>query len=177
MAVGRRNARHDPRPLASDEHVSESKNPRSQPVLGTPIREENGHLAWHDASIPPALALWLRSGTRRKERLFVGATSLLRAATEAASARRRSSARSRYGTKEAVMKVMERAAVDGLELEYELRGSREPVVLIHWGERHLGGAATGRAIAPRPLPPPQLPPGGVRRQQRHRPAGDDGRPR
>ena len=31
------------------------------------------------------------------------------------------------------MNVMERAAVDGLELEYELRGSGEPVVLIHWG--------------------------------------------
>ena len=31
------------------------------------------------------------------------------------------------------MKVMERAAVDGLELAYELRGSGEPVVLIHWG--------------------------------------------
>jgi 3-oxoadipate enol-lactonase len=31
------------------------------------------------------------------------------------------------------MKVMERAAVDGLELEYELRGAGEPVVLIHWG--------------------------------------------
>jgi pimeloyl-ACP methyl ester carboxylesterase len=28
---------------------------------------------------------------------------------------------------------MERAAVDGLELEYELRGGGEPVVLIHWG--------------------------------------------
>lgn len=28
---------------------------------------------------------------------------------------------------------MERVAVDGLELEYELRGSGEPVVLIHWG--------------------------------------------
>jgi pimeloyl-ACP methyl ester carboxylesterase len=28
---------------------------------------------------------------------------------------------------------MERAVVDGLELEYELRGSGEPVVLIHWG--------------------------------------------
>lgn len=28
---------------------------------------------------------------------------------------------------------MERAAVDGIELEYELRGSGEPVVLIHWG--------------------------------------------
>ena len=28
---------------------------------------------------------------------------------------------------------MERAPVDGLELEYELRGSGEPVVLIHWG--------------------------------------------
>jgi pimeloyl-ACP methyl ester carboxylesterase len=28
---------------------------------------------------------------------------------------------------------MERATVDGLELEYELRGSGEPVVLIHWG--------------------------------------------
>lgn len=28
---------------------------------------------------------------------------------------------------------MGRAAVDGLELEYELRGSGDPVVLIHWG--------------------------------------------
>lgn len=28
---------------------------------------------------------------------------------------------------------MERAAVDGFALEYELRGSGEPVVLIHWG--------------------------------------------
>jgi pimeloyl-ACP methyl ester carboxylesterase len=28
---------------------------------------------------------------------------------------------------------MERAAVDGVELDYELRGSGEPVVLIHWG--------------------------------------------
>ncbi len=28
---------------------------------------------------------------------------------------------------------MERAAVNGLELEYELRGSGDPVVLIHWG--------------------------------------------
>ena len=31
------------------------------------------------------------------------------------------------------MRHMERAAVDGLELEYEVRGSGEPVVLIHWG--------------------------------------------
>lgn len=31
------------------------------------------------------------------------------------------------------MKEMKRAAVDGLELEYDLRGSGEPVVLIHWG--------------------------------------------
>jgi pimeloyl-ACP methyl ester carboxylesterase len=29
--------------------------------------------------------------------------------------------------------TMERAAVDGIELDYELRGSGEPVVLIHWG--------------------------------------------
>lgn len=28
---------------------------------------------------------------------------------------------------------MNRAAVNGIELEYELRGSGEPVVLIHWG--------------------------------------------
>jgi pimeloyl-ACP methyl ester carboxylesterase len=28
---------------------------------------------------------------------------------------------------------MERAAIDGVELEYQLRGSGEPVVLIHWG--------------------------------------------
>src|SRR5262245_29795474 len=31
------------------------------------------------------------------------------------------------------MKVMERAAIDDVELEYELQGSGEPVVLIHWG--------------------------------------------
>jgi pimeloyl-ACP methyl ester carboxylesterase len=31
------------------------------------------------------------------------------------------------------MTEMKRARVDGLELEYELRGSGEPVVLIHWG--------------------------------------------
>ena len=31
------------------------------------------------------------------------------------------------------MKEMERVAVDGLELAYELRGSGETVVLIHWG--------------------------------------------
>jgi pimeloyl-ACP methyl ester carboxylesterase len=31
------------------------------------------------------------------------------------------------------MKMKERATVDGLELEYELRGSGDPVVLIHWG--------------------------------------------
>ena len=34
---------------------------------------------------------------------------------------------------EVVAPRMERAALDGLELEYELRGSGEPVVLIHWG--------------------------------------------
>jgi pimeloyl-ACP methyl ester carboxylesterase len=28
---------------------------------------------------------------------------------------------------------MERARIDGIELEYELRGAGEPVVLIHWG--------------------------------------------
>jgi pimeloyl-ACP methyl ester carboxylesterase len=31
------------------------------------------------------------------------------------------------------MSEMERVEVDGLELEYELRGSGDPVVLIHWG--------------------------------------------
>lgn len=31
------------------------------------------------------------------------------------------------------MKVRERAAVEGLELAYELRGAGAPVVLIHWG--------------------------------------------
>ncbi|MGH2779875.1 MAG: hypothetical protein ACRDLA_00365 [Thermoleophilaceae bacterium] len=31
------------------------------------------------------------------------------------------------------MNELERTAVDGVELEYELRGSGEPVVLIHWG--------------------------------------------
>jgi 3-oxoadipate enol-lactonase len=36
-------------------------------------------------------------------------------------------------TREVVMRVMDRAALDGVELEYELRGSGEPVVLIHWG--------------------------------------------
>jgi pimeloyl-ACP methyl ester carboxylesterase len=34
---------------------------------------------------------------------------------------------------EVVTNEMERAALDGLELEYELRGPGEPVVLIHWG--------------------------------------------
>jgi pimeloyl-ACP methyl ester carboxylesterase len=34
---------------------------------------------------------------------------------------------------EAVMKQMDRAEIDGVELEYELRGSGEPVVLVHWG--------------------------------------------
>ena len=28
---------------------------------------------------------------------------------------------------------MPRAALDGVELEYELRGEGDPVVLIHWG--------------------------------------------
>jgi pimeloyl-ACP methyl ester carboxylesterase len=37
------------------------------------------------------------------------------------------------GAAGAVVKVMERAVVDGLELAFELRGSGEPVVLIHWG--------------------------------------------
>jgi pimeloyl-ACP methyl ester carboxylesterase len=36
-------------------------------------------------------------------------------------------------SEEVVMKEMERAAVDGLELEYELRGSGQHVVLVHWG--------------------------------------------
>jgi pimeloyl-ACP methyl ester carboxylesterase len=34
---------------------------------------------------------------------------------------------------EVVTHQMQRAAVNGVELEYELRGSGEPVVLIHWG--------------------------------------------
>ena len=34
---------------------------------------------------------------------------------------------------EIVTHELERAAVDGLELEFELRGSGDPVVLIHWG--------------------------------------------
>jgi pimeloyl-ACP methyl ester carboxylesterase len=34
---------------------------------------------------------------------------------------------------EVVTNELERATLDGLELEYELRGSGEPVVLIHWG--------------------------------------------
>jgi pimeloyl-ACP methyl ester carboxylesterase len=34
---------------------------------------------------------------------------------------------------EIVTQEMDRAAVDGLALEYELRGAGEPVVLIHWG--------------------------------------------
>ena len=31
------------------------------------------------------------------------------------------------------MAALARASIDGLELEYELRGTGEPVVLIHWG--------------------------------------------
>jgi pimeloyl-ACP methyl ester carboxylesterase len=34
---------------------------------------------------------------------------------------------------EVVMNEMERARVDGVELEYALRGSGDPVVLVHWG--------------------------------------------
>ena len=34
---------------------------------------------------------------------------------------------------EVVTQKMRRAALDGLEMEYELRGSGDPVVLIHWG--------------------------------------------
>jgi pimeloyl-ACP methyl ester carboxylesterase len=34
---------------------------------------------------------------------------------------------------EIVTHPMERASLDGLELEYELRGAGEPIVLIHWG--------------------------------------------
>lgn len=34
---------------------------------------------------------------------------------------------------EAVMERMDRADIDGIELEYELRGTGEPVVLVHWG--------------------------------------------
>jgi pimeloyl-ACP methyl ester carboxylesterase len=34
---------------------------------------------------------------------------------------------------ELATREMERATVDGLKLEYELRGAGEPVVLIHWG--------------------------------------------
>lgn len=39
----------------------------------------------------------------------------------------------RRGQRGGVVRQMERAAVDGLELEYEVRGSGEPVVLIHRG--------------------------------------------
>jgi pimeloyl-ACP methyl ester carboxylesterase len=35
--------------------------------------------------------------------------------------------------REAVTHQMEQAAIDGVELEYDLRGAGEPVVLIHWG--------------------------------------------
>ena len=31
------------------------------------------------------------------------------------------------------MKSMKRAALDGVELEYEIRGSGEPIVLVHHG--------------------------------------------
>ena len=41
---------------------------------------------------------------------------------------------------------MERAEVDGLELEYELHGSGEPVVLVHWGI----GAAWGEPLQREP---------------------------
>jgi pimeloyl-ACP methyl ester carboxylesterase len=32
-----------------------------------------------------------------------------------------------------MLRQMERADLDGVELEYEVRGSGEPVVLVHWG--------------------------------------------
>ena len=41
---------------------------------------------------------------------------------------------------EIVTYPMERAAVDGLELEHELRGSGEPVVLIHWACARRGAS-------------------------------------
>jgi pimeloyl-ACP methyl ester carboxylesterase len=44
------------------------------------------------------------------------------------------------------MQAMERAAVDGVELAYELRGSGEPVVLIHWGV----GAAWAEPLSSEP---------------------------
>lgn len=28
---------------------------------------------------------------------------------------------------------MQRASIDGIQLEYEIHGAGEPVVLIHWG--------------------------------------------
>ena len=74
-------------------------------------------------------------------------------------------------------KPMQRARVDGAELEYEITGAGEPVVLIH-------GALIAEAFAPlcaepalRPLPAGALPPARLRRQLaragavQHRPAG------
>jgi hypothetical protein len=43
---------------------------------------------------------------------------------------------------------MERAAIDGVELEYQLRGSGEPVVLIHWGV----SAAWAEPLMDEPVP-------------------------
>ena len=45
--------------------------------------------------------------------------------------------------------MKKRAAVEGLELEYELRGSGEPVVLIHWGV----GAAWAEPLVTSPRSP------------------------
>jgi hypothetical protein len=44
---------------------------------------------------------------------------------------------------------MERAAIGGVELEYQLRGSGEPVVLIHWG---VSAAWPSRSWTSPPLP-------------------------
>ena len=43
---------------------------------------------------------------------------------------------------------MQRAALDGVELDYELRGSGEPVVLVHWG---VGAAWAAPLLASPPL--------------------------
>ena len=74
------------------------------------------------------------------------------------------------------MNVMERAAVDGLELEYELRGSGARRAHPLGRERHLGGAATGRACSATATASSAAP-GPGSEAAGPSPGGDDGRPR
>ena len=68
--------------------------------------------------------------------------------------------------------AMDRATVDGVELEYELKGSGDPVLLIRRGPWRPVPAAPLRAGADRALPRDQVSPARPGRQHAHRCAGE-----